>query len=80
MSTTIQATFDGQVFRPTEPVFLEPDTPVRLTIDAAFSNAEAVPDYPEADFYEPVVHNWSDSLYVVDDALRTYYGQTNADR
>ena len=33
MSTTIEATFDGKVFRPTEPVPLSPNTPVRLTVE-----------------------------------------------
>jgi len=33
MSVTIQATFDGQVFRPKTPVSLEPNTEVRLTVE-----------------------------------------------
>jgi hypothetical protein len=33
MSTTIEATFDGDVFRPTGPVPLSPNTPVRLTVE-----------------------------------------------
>jgi len=33
MSTTIEATFDGDVFRPTGPVALSPNTPVRLTVE-----------------------------------------------
>jgi hypothetical protein len=33
MTTTIEATFDGTVFRPTGPVPLAPNTPVRLTIE-----------------------------------------------
>ena len=33
MATIIEATFDGTVFRPTEPVALEPNTAVRLTIE-----------------------------------------------
>jgi len=33
MSTTIEATFDGNVFRPTGPVPLSPNTPVRLTVE-----------------------------------------------
>ena len=33
MTTTIEATFDGSVFRPTEPVSLAPNTPVRLTVE-----------------------------------------------
>ena len=35
MSTVIEATFDGEVFRPTQPVHLEPNTPVRLTVESA---------------------------------------------
>jgi hypothetical protein len=31
--TTIEATFDGNVFRPAGPVPLPPNTPVRLTIE-----------------------------------------------
>jgi hypothetical protein len=37
MTTTIDATFDGEVFRPTEPVALEPNTPVKLTVETATS-------------------------------------------
>jgi hypothetical protein len=33
MTKTIEATFDGIVFRPTEPVILEPNTTVRLTVE-----------------------------------------------
>jgi hypothetical protein len=33
MSTTIEATYDGNVFRPTGPVSLSPNTPVRLTVE-----------------------------------------------
>jgi hypothetical protein len=41
MSTTIEATFDGNVFRPTGPVPLSPNTPVRLTVEtlSAISSA-----------------------------------------
>jgi len=35
MTTKIEATFDGEVFRPTQPVPLEPNTPVRLTVETA---------------------------------------------
>jgi hypothetical protein len=52
MSTTIDATYDGQVFRPAGAVLLEPNTSVRLTIEALA--AGAAKDYPEADFYKPV--------------------------
>jgi hypothetical protein len=33
MVTAIDATFDGTVFRPSEPVQLEPNTPVRITFE-----------------------------------------------
>ena len=33
MSDTILATFDGKVFHPTQPVSLEPNTSVRLTVE-----------------------------------------------
>jgi len=33
MTTTIEATFDGSVFRPTKPISLEPNTPVLLTVE-----------------------------------------------
>jgi len=33
MATTIEATFDGQVFRPAGPVSLPPNTTVRITIE-----------------------------------------------
>lgn len=39
MSTTIEATFDGQVFRPARPISLPPNTAVRLTV-------ELLPDEP----------------------------------
>jgi hypothetical protein len=35
MTTTIEATFDGEVFRPSQPVALEPNTPVKLTVETA---------------------------------------------
>lgn len=34
MSSRIQATFDGHVFRPLEPVALPPNTSVSLTVEA----------------------------------------------
>lgn len=33
MTAIIEATFDGTVFRPAEPVALEPNTPVRLIVE-----------------------------------------------
>ena len=35
MSQTVEATFDGSVFRPHEPIKLEPNTRVRITIEPA---------------------------------------------
>jgi predicted DNA-binding antitoxin AbrB/MazE fold protein len=37
MTTIIEATFDGTVFRPSQPVALEPNTPVRLIVESATS-------------------------------------------
>ena len=34
MSKTLEATFDGEVLRPDEPLELEPNTRVRLTIES----------------------------------------------
>jgi hypothetical protein len=33
MATTIEATFDGHVFHPAEPISLPPNTTVRLTVE-----------------------------------------------
>ena len=33
MTTSIEATFDGSVFRPSTPVMLSPNTQVRLTVE-----------------------------------------------
>jgi predicted DNA-binding antitoxin AbrB/MazE fold protein len=35
MSQTLEATFDGNVFRPDTPVELKPNTRVRITIESA---------------------------------------------
>jgi predicted DNA-binding antitoxin AbrB/MazE fold protein len=35
MSQTLEATYDGDVFRPDHPVELEPNTRVRITIEPA---------------------------------------------
>ena len=40
MSQTLEATFDGQVFRPTEPVELQPDTRVQLIVTVKTKPAE----------------------------------------
>ncbi len=34
MTTTLYATFDGEVLRPESPIALDPDTRVRVTIEA----------------------------------------------
>lgn len=39
MMKTIEATFDGLVFRPIEPVLLEPDTRVKITFKTEPANA-----------------------------------------
>lgn len=39
MSQTLEATFDGSVFRPDTPVELKPNTRVRITIEAAETSA-----------------------------------------
>jgi predicted DNA-binding antitoxin AbrB/MazE fold protein len=41
MIKTIEAVFDGRVFRPEEPIPLEPNTRVQITIDASLPLAEA---------------------------------------
>jgi hypothetical protein len=41
MVTTIEATFDGSVFRPAEPIQLEPNTRVRLTVETGTPPAGA---------------------------------------
>ena len=35
MTRTVTATFDGEVLRPDEPIGLEPNTKVRITIEAS---------------------------------------------
>jgi len=40
MATIIEATYDGMVFRPTEPVTLEPNTAVRLTVEPLSPKSE----------------------------------------
>lgn len=38
MTTTIEAMFDGEVFRPRQPVALEPNTAVKLTVETSTSS------------------------------------------
>ena len=40
MVKTIEAVFDGAVFRPSEPIPLKPDTRVQITIESALPVAE----------------------------------------
>lgn len=40
MAQTIEATFDGTVFRPVEPITLEPNTRVRITVEPVAPPAE----------------------------------------
>ena len=40
MSQTLDATFDGAVFRPDQPIELEPNTRVRITIEPAIESEE----------------------------------------
>jgi hypothetical protein len=40
MSQTLDATFDGAVFRPDQPIELEPNTRVRITIEPATKSEE----------------------------------------
>jgi hypothetical protein len=80
MSTSIEATFDGKVFRPAGPVRLEPNTPVRLTIEPLTSVHKPLSeDYPEAEFYKPVAFSWTEFTYEVDQALKEYSEQPHAD-
>jgi hypothetical protein len=41
MATTIEATFDGTVFRPSKPISLEPNTPVLLTVETIADKTSA---------------------------------------
>ena len=38
MNQTLEATFDGSVFRPDKPIDLEPNTRVRITIEPALTS------------------------------------------
>jgi hypothetical protein len=46
MTTIIDATFDGEVFRPSQPVQLEPNTPVRLTVESNIPPSNGVEGTP----------------------------------
>jgi hypothetical protein len=39
MTKTLEATFDGEVFRPDEPIELAPNTRVRVTIETTVKSA-----------------------------------------
>ncbi len=43
MASVIEATFDGKVLRPDEPLELEPNTRVRVVIEALLPNKEEPP-------------------------------------
>lgn len=45
MIKTIEAIYDGAVLRPTEPLPLEPNTPVRITIETVEANAEELASF-----------------------------------
>jgi hypothetical protein len=69
MVKTIDAMFDGAVFRPAEPIALEPNTRVRLTVETPMSATE-----PTASFLDtarslnlegPV--DWSANLHRYDE-------------
>jgi hypothetical protein len=45
MTTSIEATFDGSVFRPASPVPLSPNTSVRLTIETLPLATEGVESF-----------------------------------
>jgi hypothetical protein len=81
MSTTVEATYDGHVFRPIGPVVLEPNTSVRLTIDALPPGGESVgEDYPVADFYKPLEFTWTEQDYDVEKALKAFIEADHANR
>lgn len=42
MAETFEAVFDGKAFHPTEPVALEPNTRVRITVESASPEESAV--------------------------------------
>ena len=41
MSQTLDATFDGNVFRPDQPIELEPNTRVRITIEPSPTSGQS---------------------------------------
>jgi predicted DNA-binding antitoxin AbrB/MazE fold protein len=45
MVKTIDATFDGIVFRPVEPIALEPNTRVRITVETSTPSTEPVASF-----------------------------------
>jgi predicted DNA-binding antitoxin AbrB/MazE fold protein len=75
MVKTIDATFDGIVFRPEEPISLEPNTRVRITVETTTPSTE-----PPASFLDTASSlnlegpaDWSANLH------RYLYGE-DADR
>lgn len=47
MSQTVDAVFDGSVFRPDQPIDLEPNTRVRLTIQESTNSAQKTKSFLE---------------------------------
>ncbi len=45
MASVIEATYDGKVFRPDGPVDIEPNTRVRIVIDAVLQNGQEPPSF-----------------------------------
>jgi predicted DNA-binding antitoxin AbrB/MazE fold protein len=45
MVTTIEATYDGTVFRPAEPIEIEPNTRVRITVEAPIPSTEEMASF-----------------------------------
>lgn len=45
MSQTLEAVFDGNVFRPDQPIKLKPNTRVRITIEPASSSEQGTESF-----------------------------------
>ena len=45
MSQTLDATFDGNVFRPDQPIELEPNTRVRITIEPSPTSGQSAESF-----------------------------------
>lgn len=51
MTETLEAVFDGTVFRPQKPVKLKPNTRVQITVDSGDSNVNDEPEVSEKPDY-----------------------------